>query len=50
VLADTPEGATKTLVEWVLSEEGQAEVSAAGFFPLPASTLAEERAKLEASP
>ena len=49
VLAETPTGATRDLVTWVLSDEGQAEVAGAGFFPLPVDVRAVERAKLERS-
>jgi phosphate transport system substrate-binding protein len=49
VLADVPTGATRDLVTWVLSDEGQAEVEGAGFFPLPMDVRAAERAKLEKS-
>ncbi|MCU0675720.1 MAG: phosphate ABC transporter substrate-binding protein [Myxococcota bacterium] len=49
VLSDAPTGATRDLVTWVLSDEGQAEVAGAGFFPLPAEVREAERAKLEAS-
>mgnify|MGYP000974729805 CR=1 FL=1 len=47
VLAEVPTGATRDLVTWVLSDEGQAEVEGAGFFPLPPEVRAAERAKLE---
>lgn len=33
-LRQQPTGATKDYVDWVLSDEGQAEVKAAGYFPL----------------
>lgn len=49
-LADVPEDATLALLDFVLSDEGQAEVAAAGFFPLPPEILAEERAKLGVRP
>jgi phosphate transport system substrate-binding protein len=42
----TPEGAVKTWVEYILSEEGQAVVEEAGFYKLDAETLVEMKAKL----